>query len=58
MTIGATFNRGGFMPSLTTPWGNPYQPDTSGTAWMSNYSVWLLIGGLVILAYATRGGSK
>lgn len=40
-----------------TLWGYPEQP--SGiSAWMTQYAPWLLIGGLVILAFATNGSSK
>lgn len=38
------------------PWG---YPDTSGSeSWAQQYAGWLLLGALVVLAFATAGGGK
>lgn len=37
-----------------TPWGAPYQPTSTFQQWVDQYCVWLLIGGLVVLAVATN----
>lgn len=40
-------------PNTATPWGSPDAVVVS--SWVSAYAPWLLIGGLVVLAWATNG---
>lgn len=39
-----------------TPWGWPTQQPVSGfSAWVEQYGVWLMVGAIVVLGFATRG---
>jgi hypothetical protein len=43
--------------SSQTPWGWPATPVVV-SAWVAAYAPWLLIGGLIVLGFATAGRGR